>query len=172
MENIQETRNLRSNAVVTNLASWASDPEQILRGTDGPLFYTIFENPRYAVLEPVETMEAAMKSDNIEPPSSPNKRLKHTRDVPRIMPELLIHANLRASKGEIAQKEASRIYALTMNQLLIKKAEDALSYAFQIGYKEAHEGFKNALFYFVETILTEMVQHGTLVNTIERNIEK
>lgn len=38
---------------------------------------------------------------------------------------------------------------------LVKAAEDALSYMFHIGYQETNNGWKNASFYFVETVSIE-----------------
>lgn len=55
---------------------------------------------------------------------------------------------------------------------LINVAEEALSYAFQTGYEEANDGFKNVSIYFVETVLPEMTHLGTLDVMFERSIEK
>lgn len=55
MTNIQETRNLHSTALTSDLALMAGDPRQILRSTDDSSFYTTFRNPWHAVQEPAIT---------------------------------------------------------------------------------------------------------------------
>lgn len=57
MVSMQDPRNLRSNSSISNLAPIASDPEQILRGTDETSFYTKFRKYRYAVSEPAITLK-------------------------------------------------------------------------------------------------------------------
>lgn len=47
--NIQEPRNLQTNASTSNLALMTSDPEQILRGTHDLYFNTTFQNPQNAL---------------------------------------------------------------------------------------------------------------------------
>lgn len=56
----------------------------------------------------------------------------------------------------MTQEEASRKNAFGMDRLVIKAAEDALFYTFQIGYEESNDGSKNSPFYFVVMVLTEM----------------
>lgn len=72
----------------------------------------------------------------------------------------------------MAQEEAKRLHEFEMYKLLIKATEDALSHAFEIGYVGSNDGLKNASFYYVEMILTEMVQRGALNYVFEQNLEK
>lgn len=57
------TGNLHSNALIYNLASIATDPEPILRGKNGPFFYSTFRNPRHAVQKPTVILEAFLESE-------------------------------------------------------------------------------------------------------------
>lgn len=87
MENIRvhEPRNLRSIALTSNLAPMGSAPEQILHSTDELSFYTTFWDPRRAVNNPAVTLEAALASDDENPPY----RLKPLLDLPLTLPEVL-----------------------------------------------------------------------------------
>lgn len=68
MANIQETRNLRLNSSISNLALMASDLEQILRGIDDSSLYKTLRNSRQSVQKPTVTLEAALESGDEEPP--------------------------------------------------------------------------------------------------------
>lgn len=89
-------------------------------------------------------------------------RLQPAPDVLQTILELVNHAPLCASFSQVAQEEARRIHAFKMDKSLNKAAEDALFYALQIGYREAKEELKNALFCFMKKVLTEMAHRSTL----------
>lgn len=98
--------------------------------------------------KPIETPDADLESDG----EGPFSKLTPPPDVPPIIPELLNHPLLCASFRQIAQEETRHIHALKMVKSLIKAAEVARSYSFQIDCEEANDGLKNALFYFVEAV--------------------
>lgn len=89
MANNQETCNLRSNVLMSNLALTESDPEQIFRGTDDPSFDTTFRNLRCAMQEPAVTLEALLESGDEGPRSSPTHRTTPAPDIPYNLPDLL-----------------------------------------------------------------------------------
>lgn len=51
----------------------------------------------------------------------------------------------------------------------IKHAKNALPNAFQIGYQETIGDLKNAEFYLVETVLTDVAWRGKVDNLCEQN---
>lgn len=53
------------------------------------------------------------------------------------------------------------MYAIDMDQSRVKDAKDAFSYPFQCTREKANDAPKNALFYVVETILTETAHYGS-----------
>lgn len=154
MQNSQERRNLRSNSSTSDLALVASDPEEILRRTDDPPFYTTFRQPRKAVQEPAVNLETDLESDEERPPSSAMQRTTPTLDVPQNPSKILSHLHLFPSIQRITKKEGRRIYAFETNKPLIKVAKDAISHSFQAGYEEARRDIKIALFYFVKNVST------------------
>lgn len=143
------------------------DPKQIL-DVDDPPFLNTFRNPWHSVQEAVVTQKAALESDDEASPS----RLTPASDVPLTLPELFYLPLLRASTSQTVRGEVRRIHVFKMNKSFIEAEEDAFSSVFQIGYSEANDGFKNALLYFVEMILTKIAKRGALDDLLERNLEK
>lgn len=72
---------------------------------------------------------------------------------------------------ELDKKEANRIHAQNMNLSMLKAAKDVLLNDLQLGFELANKGLINASFYFIETILLEMVYNRNLDDLLEKNNE-
>lgn len=153
---LHEPRNFRMNASASNLAPMASDPEHILQSADDPSYYSTFRNPPPAVQEQAINLEATLELEHDGPPS----RSTLVSDVEPTLPEPLIHPLHCASTRQTSQEEARRVYSFDMDTVLIKAAEEAPFYSFKTGYEDSNNGLTNALFYLVETLLTEMENAG------------
>lgn len=60
----------------------------------------------------------------------------------------------------MVQEELRCIRVFEMDELLIKAAEDVLSYEFQIGNEETNDQLTNSSFYVVKPLLSEITQNG------------
>lgn len=104
----------------------ASYADEILRGTDDPLFCTTIWHPLHAVQELAERLEAAIETDNEGHPSYPTGKLKPALTVPQTIPKLLARPHFPAGIRQIVQDEAVRMYSFKIDYLLIEAVEDAL----------------------------------------------
>lgn len=118
------------------------------------------------------TLDAALESDDEGPKSSSMHKKTLATEVPPTIEVLLNHLHLRAGIKQTAQKKARRTYAFGTDKLFIKAAEGALYYSLQIGYDEANGGLRDALIYFVETVLTNVAHRRTSKDFFESSIEK
>lgn len=73
---------------------------------------------------------------------------------------------------QTAQEEEIHNYALFMNKIFSKAAEDALSDAFQVGFESTRDGLENVSFRFVESVLTDMALKRALDDMFDRSIKK
>lgn len=88
--------------------------------------------------------------------------------MPLTLLVLLNHLLLRVSIWKIAYEKASLTYAFETDKMLIKVAEDGLSYKFC--YEEVNNDFKNASLYFLEKVLIRTDHCGTLIDLFGGNI--
>lgn len=117
--------------------------------------------------ESAVSIEAALGSDDEGSVSRPKPAL----DEPPTLSEFINNSFLQASIIQMLQEETRRIHPFDEDRLLINAAKDALSYTFQNGYKQAEDSSENSSSYFVETILTEIVQRCVLKDLFEQNLE-
>lgn len=69
------------------------------------------------------------------------------------------------------KKEAEKLHVQNVGPSKEKAAEYALLNAFEIGIKFARNGLKNALFRFIETVITKMARNGSQKYLLKRSIE-
>lgn len=71
---------------------------------------------------------------------------------------------------QLAQEAIKLVYTSTIREAVPEAAEEALSYAYQIGFESANNELKTASLHFVECDLLEMAQNGAFDEVLDRTI--
>lgn len=129
----------RAHTLSIDLNNMASDPGRVMRFQTNPSFLTTFNHQGRKLQEPIDISDDNLWSEHKGSPSIPENT---TTFAPDPLSQFLNHPRHRAQIKGIAQEEARQNYAHEMEISLLNAAEEALTDAFQTGFKSANKALK------------------------------
>lgn len=128
MKTTPETRNLRTDISISNLAPITSGVKEIPRRLNDNSFYTTFRNNQHALQKMPVTLVAAWHSDDERRLFSISERLQPSPDILRTILKLPNNPHLCSSIRKIVHEKMKNIHVLKLYISLIIPPNEALFY--------------------------------------------